>query len=130
MVPRSHRAEIAERVPAVDDPSELKVGDDHSAWVRWAHWVAFHPWRSGIAATLMLLVLAIPMLDMRLGQADAGTDPTTTSHRRAYDLLGEGFGDGFNGPLLLTVDVGSYHDPAILGTIAKDVMADPSDQTV
>ena len=58
-----------------------------SGWVRWAHWVAYHPWRSSIAATFVLLLLATPMLGMRLGQADAGTDPTSTTQRRAYDLL-------------------------------------------
>ena len=44
-----------------------------------------------IAATAVLVTLAIPVLDMRLGQADAGTDPTSTTHRRAYDLLAAGF---------------------------------------
>ena len=124
VVPRSHRTKIAERVPTVDDPAELKVSDGHSAWVRWAHWVAHHPWRSAMAATLVLLVLATPVLDMRLGQADAGTDPTSTTHRRAYDLLGRGFGPGFNGPLLLTVDLGADHDRAALAGIAKAVRAD------
>ncbi|TPW10309.1 MAG: MMPL domain transmembrane transporter [Acidimicrobiaceae bacterium] len=70
----------------------------HSGWVRWAHWVAHHPWRSSIAATVALLVLAVPVLDMQLGQADAGTSPTSTTQRRAYDLLADGFGAGFNGP--------------------------------
>lgn len=80
-------------------------------WVRWAHWVAYHPWRSGLAATAVLLVLAVPMLDMRLGQADAGTDPSSTTHRQAYDLLAEGFGDGFNGPLLVVVDLSAATEP-------------------
>jgi RND superfamily putative drug exporter len=80
-----------------DGVDEGSIGE-RSGWVQWAYWVAHHPWPSSIAATLVLLVLAIPMLDMRLGQADAGTDPTSTTHRRAYDLLAEGFGDGFNGP--------------------------------
>ena len=60
----------------------------------WARWVAHHPWRSGIAATVVLVTLAIPVLDMRLGQADAGSDPTTTTHRRAYDLLAAGLATG------------------------------------
>ncbi|MEO6988657.1 MAG: MMPL family transporter [Aquihabitans sp.] len=124
VVPRSHRAKISEREQTVDVPDDLKISDDHSAWVRWAHWVAYHPWRSATAATLVLLVLAIPMLDMRLGQADAGTDPTSTTHRRAYDLLASGFGEGFNGPLLLTVDLGAGTDEAVLTDIAKTVMDD------
>lgn len=99
LVPRSTRGA----------PSTTNV---KSGWVRWAHWVAHHPWRSGIAATLVLLVLALPVLDMRLGQADAGTDPTSTTHRRAYDLLAAGFGDGLNGPLLLVVDLADADDSA------------------
>ncbi|MEZ5374869.1 MAG: hypothetical protein R2733_00060 [Acidimicrobiales bacterium] len=46
--------------------------------------------------------------------ADAGSDPTTTTHRHAYDLLAAGFGDGFNGPLLIAVDLGDNPDPTVL----------------
>ena len=96
----------------------------HSRWVSWARWVAGHPWRSSIAATLVLITLAVPLLDMRLGQADAGSDATSSTHRRAYDLLAEGFGDGFNGPLLIAVDLGDEPDPALLDRIAQAVAAD------
>jgi len=58
-----------------------------------------------VAGLLVLLVLAIPVLDMRLGFADAGSGDTSRSSRRAYDLLSEGFGPGFNGPLLLVADL-------------------------
>src|SRR5262249_52129233 len=50
------------------------------------------------------LFLAIPFLSLRLGVADSGNDPTKFTTRRAYDLLSEGFGPGFNGPLLLAGD--------------------------
>ncbi|MGB3410055.1 MAG: MMPL family transporter [Microthrixaceae bacterium] len=102
----------------------LVSAEDRSGWVRWAHWVAHHPWRSGIAATGVLLLLAAPVLDMRLGQADAGTDPTTTTHRRAYDLLADGFGDGFNGPLLIVVDLGGAGDMSVLESIGRDIRQD------
>jgi putative drug exporter of the RND superfamily len=101
-----------------------------NGWVGWARWVAQHPWRSAIAATAALVTLAIPMLDMRLGQADAGTDPTSTTHRRAYDLLAAGFGPGFNGPLLVVVDLGSDPDPATLDRMAAVLAADPGVQAV
>jgi len=95
-------------------------GAGHSGWVRWAHWVAHHPWRSAITATAVLVTLAVPVLDMRLGQADAGTDPTSTTHRRAYDLLAAGFGEGFNGPLLIAVDLGGRsRDPGGLAARAQ-----------
>ena len=105
--------------------TDAETDGGHSGWVRWAHWVAYHPWRSATAATVVLLTLSIPVLDMRLGQADAGTDPTSTTHRQAYDLLADGFGDGFNGPLLLTIDLGDSSDPTVLDQIAADVDADP-----
>ena len=102
----------------------------HSSWVRWAHWVAHHPWRSSISATVVLLVLALPVLDMQLGQADAGSAPTDTTHRQAYDLLADGFGPGFNGPLLLAVDLGPDPDPAILDEISSELTADPGVRAV
>lgn len=103
---------------------------EHSGWVRWAHWVTHHPWRSAIAATAVLVTLSIPMFDMRLGQADAGTDPTSTTHRRAYDLLAAGFGDGFNGPLLVVVDLGEAPDAAVLDPIVAAVSNDPGVRAV
>ena len=105
-------------------------GAGHSGWVRWAHWVAHHPWRSAITATAVLVTLAVPVLDMRLGQADAGTDPTSTTHRRAYDLLAAGFGEGFNGPLLIAVDLGDVPDPAALDPIVAAMAADPGIRAV
>ncbi|MGA5170348.1 MMPL family transporter [Streptomyces lavendulocolor] len=50
--------------------------------------------------------LALPAAQMRLGFADAGNDPATTSSRQAYDMLASGFGPGFNGPLVVVVDGG------------------------
>ncbi len=49
----------------------------------------------------LLLALAIPALDMRLGSSDAGNNPPSFTSRRAYDLMAEGFGPGFNGPIVL-----------------------------
>ncbi len=84
-------------------PEQLKQG----MWVRWATHVAHRPWRYLIASLVVLLALAAPALSMRLGQTDAGTLSTTSTQRRAYDLLGTGFGKGFNGPLLLVAEVPS-----------------------
>ena len=53
----------------------------------------------------MLVVLAIPLFSMRLAFTDAGNDPTTLTTRQAYDLLAEGFGPGFNGPLVIAADL-------------------------
>ena len=80
-------------------------------WSRWGHEVERHPWRYFVGAVLVLLVLAIPLFSMKLGFPDDGTAPTSETRRLAYDLLSEGFGPGFNGPLLLAVEI---DDPAAL----------------
>ena len=80
-------------------------------WTRWGHEVERHPWRYCVGAVAILLVLAIPLFSMKLGFPDDGTAPTSETRRLAYDLLSEGFGPGFNGPLLLAVEI---DDPAAL----------------
>ncbi len=127
---RSHRRAARRASEAGESDVPTEAVRRHSGWVRWAHWVAHHPWRSAIGTTVVLLTLSVPVLDMRLGQADAGTDPTSTTHRRAYDLLADGFGDGFNGPLLLAVDLGESGDPALLDEITAAIGEDPGVRAV
>jgi putative drug exporter of the RND superfamily len=62
----------------------------------------------------VLLVLAAPVLGLRLGVADESTYPEGSDTRRAYDLLAAGFGEGFNGPLLVTVVPGAGDPPEAL----------------
>ena len=76
-----------------------------SFWHRWSRVIQRRPWPGAIAGLVILLVLAAPVLSMRLAFADAGNRPTSDTTRRAYDLLAEGFGPGFNGPLILAVDM-------------------------
>src|SRR5690606_26045820 len=63
-----------------------------------------HPVVSLVAAVAALLALAFPALGLRLGFADAGNDAPDSTSRQAYDLLSEGFGPGFNGPLVVVTD--------------------------
>jgi putative drug exporter of the RND superfamily len=73
-------------------------------WARWARWVARRPWRSSVAALAILVVLAIPLLDLELGQNDISALPEDTTARQAYEGLTAGFGPGFNGPLLIAAE--------------------------
>ncbi len=77
------------------------------AWLRWSRFVQSRPWTIAIVSTLVMLVIAAPALALRLGSSDAGNDPKSFTARRAYDLLAEGFGKGFNGPLLVVAQNGS-----------------------
>jgi len=65
-----------------------------------AHPPAMARWR-----VVVLGVLSIPLFSLRLGQLDAGTNPTSQSIRRAYDLIAQNFGPGVNGPLSVVVSL-------------------------
>ena len=83
-------------------------------WARWSGTVERRPAVLAVAATAVMLVLAIPVLSLRLGSSDQGNDPSSSTTRQAYDLLAEGFGPGFNGPLLLVAQTSSAADEAAL----------------
>jgi RND superfamily putative drug exporter len=77
-------------------------------WARWAAFVSRNPRILAPVAIIVMLVLAAPVLSLRLGSSDQGNDPASTTTRKAYDLLVDGFGPGFNGSLQL---VGEVHSP-------------------
>jgi RND superfamily putative drug exporter len=70
---------------------------------RWSRTIQRRPWLWVIVGTVFLLALAAPVLSLRLGFSDEGNLADDTYTRQAYDLLAEGFGPGFNGPLVITV---------------------------
>ncbi len=74
-------------------------------WAGWGRFVAHHPIPTGLLALAALLALAIPMLTMWLGQEDNGALPQSTQSRQSYDAMTEGFGVGYNGPFLISVDL-------------------------
>ena len=102
-----HINSLRVRHPATDE--EVKSG----LWARWAREIAKRPIVAGLAALAILIPLTIPLLSLTLGQQDVAALSTSTTARRAYDLLSENFGPGVNGPLLIAVTLGS---PAQNGT--------------
>jgi RND superfamily putative drug exporter len=65
---------------------------------------------------------AVPATKLELGLPDDGSQPTSTTQRRAYDLLSEGFGPGFNGPLMVVVDAKASDSPkAAVATVTDDI---------
>jgi RND superfamily putative drug exporter len=94
-----------------------------SIWARWGREVERHPWRYVAGATLVLLMLAAPLFSIRTGMPDDGTAPTSQTRRRAYDLLSEGFGPGFNGPLLLAVEIDDRTALPGLDELASEIRA-------
>jgi RND superfamily putative drug exporter len=77
---------------------------ERSLWFRWSRVIQRRPWPAALIGGALLVALALPVFGLRLGFGDAGSRPDTDTTRRAYDLLTEGFGPGFNGPLLLAAE--------------------------
>lgn len=104
-----------------------KGGD--AFWFRWGRRIQRTPGIFGAAVILVLLVIATPFLDTRLGLPDDGGNPTSMHSRRAYDLMAEGFGSGVNGPLLIVVSQSGGIDQTVLQSLpaaiqtASDVAA-------
>jgi putative drug exporter of the RND superfamily len=84
-------------------PRGRKPGRE-TASVRWARFVIRRPVPVLLTGLVILGVVAVPAMHMKLGLPDGGSRPDTTTERRSYDLLTEGFGPGFNGPLTVVVD--------------------------
>ncbi|MGW2098195.1 MMPL family transporter [Streptomyces olivaceoviridis] len=78
---------------------------------RWASFVVRRPVAVLLLGVLGLGAAAVPAASLELGLPDDGSQPTSTTQRRAYDLLSEGFGPGFNGPLMIVVDAKGSADP-------------------
>ncbi len=107
-------------------PGTRKQRDpEQSFWARWSRVIQRRPWPAAIIGFLLLVVLAAPVFAMRLGVADLGNDPTSMTTRRAYDILSEGFGPGFNGPLLVASNLNSGGDRAAADRLAAAIARDP-----
>jgi len=85
-----------------------------TVWYRWSRSIQARPWAFAVGGTLVLLLLAMPLLGMRLGFSDEGNYGEETTTRQAYDLLAEGFGPGSNGPLIVATELSDPGDVAVL----------------
>jgi RND superfamily putative drug exporter len=95
-------------------PHRTPKAKDLTFWYRWSRFIQRRPWTAALSATAILLVLAAPLASIRLGFGDNGNAPESTTVRRAYDMLAEGFGPGFNGPLFITVQGDAAKSPEAL----------------
>jgi RND superfamily putative drug exporter len=104
-------------------------------WRRWAERVAARPWTSSLAALAVLVVLALPIFQLELGQNDISALPKDTTSRQAYDALNKGFGAGVNGPLLVASEFKSPQEAqkvlpglekAIAGAADVEAVSEPT----
>ncbi|MFF4120532.1 MMPL family transporter [Streptomyces sp. NPDC001714] len=112
---RGERRTLAGQARRVPDRPGMGV------WGRWAERVQSRPKTLGLVALVVLTALALPTLSLRLGAADDGNLPASSTNRQAYDMIAEGFGSGFNGPLVLAVEAPTAADKAAEAELATAI---------
>ncbi len=128
---RGRDAAPAARAPAAQAASNGAPGDGdrapqtRSRWRAWSEMVQARPWALAGASLAVMLVLLSPVLGMRLQSSDAGNDPAASSTRHAFDLLADGFGAGFNGPLLIAAELRDPAQGAALQALRAELTAEP-----
>jgi len=121
---RARKAGETARQQAARTATATHKQHEHSAFARWGRMVSDRPWPWAVLSVAALVVLAIPLFSITLGQPDNGTNPASQSNRQAYDLISEGFGVGVNGPLTVVVklpDQSSSANSSLLSTMQSDV---------
>jgi RND superfamily putative drug exporter len=102
---RRRAAKAAEQEPAALAAADNAfVAEDPAAsgaWLRWSMFVERRPRAIVAVSAIVMLAIAAPATALRLGSSDASNDPSTQTTHKAYELLARGFGEGFNGPLLV-----------------------------
>ncbi|MFI2038845.1 MMPL family transporter [Streptomyces bottropensis] len=101
-------------------PDAAPVAAKPSLGTRWASFVVRRPVAVLLLGVVGLGVIALPAGRLELGLPDDGSQSTSTTQRRAYDLLSEGFGPGFNGPLMVVVDAKGSASPQRAATAVTD----------
>ncbi|MFE2557260.1 MMPL family transporter [Streptomyces sp. NPDC059352] len=98
---KQRKAAAADRTAGnASAPKEEKA----NGGTRWARFVIRRPLMVLLVGVIGLGAIAVPAASLEMGLPDDGVKPTSTTERRAYDALSDGFGPGFNGPLLVVVD--------------------------
>ena len=121
---RARKAGLSAQQQAAQTAAATHEQHEHSAFARWGQMVSGRPWPWAVLSVAVLVVLAIPLFSIMLGQPDNGTNPTSDSSRRAYDLISQGFGVGVNGPLTVVVKLpkqSSSDNSSLLSTMQSDI---------
>ncbi|CAM5589036.1 membrane protein [Streptomyces avidinii] len=114
---RRERRRLAAEGPVGESPTGFAA--------RWSAFVERHPKLLGLLATAVMAVLALPVLALHLGTSDQGNNPATSTTRKAYDLLADGFGPGVNGPLTVVARLGGAGDRLAVDRLAESLRATP-----
>jgi RND superfamily putative drug exporter len=116
------RRVLGGRIPGLRGGDPEASGGKPTAGRRWAGFVTRRPVAVLLVSVIGLGVLAIPAADLELGLPDDSTAAAGSTQRKAYELLSDGFGPGFNGPLMVVVDVASSADPKAAAASTANVV--------
>jgi RND superfamily putative drug exporter len=114
---RRERRKLASDGP---EPTIIEGG-----WQRWARFVARHPRELSLVALVVIVALGLPIFSLHLGISDAGSDPAGSTSRMSYDLLAQGFGPGFNGPLTVVGTLHNNADKATMNALDASLVGKP-----
>jgi len=97
---------------------------------RWSRVIQHRPWTATIASATFLLILALPFLQLRLGFSDESNFAEGTTTKQAYDLVVDGFGKGFTGPIYLVASVDGAEQVDALVAVTGAVQDDPDVENI
>ncbi|MGH1489877.1 MAG: MMPL family transporter [Acidimicrobiales bacterium] len=100
-------------------PARAQKPHNETSWYRWSRLIQAKPWAAALVGLAILGALALPVFDLRLGYSDERNFPADTTTRAAYDLIAEGFGPGFNGPMLIATEINNPTDLSLLQNLAE-----------
>jgi RND superfamily putative drug exporter len=106
-------------------PDAVMKAHSRSRWREWSRTVQSRPWPLAALSLGVMIALLLPVFALRLESSDAGNDPAGTSTRHAFDMLAQGFGDGFNGPLLIVTEL-KGNEAAAIPALQKAVKGTPN----
>jgi RND superfamily putative drug exporter len=108
----------------------LKRPEASAFWLRWAGALERFRLPAALASIGVVIIIALPIFSLRLGNADASTDATSSTTYKAYHALSVGFGAGFNGPLQIVGKLGSGSSLASFDKLVAEVAKQPGIRTV
>ena len=120
-VPALLASTVGRNIHRLSDPHFKERPDKKGFWVKWSEFIQNNAVISFLIGLVILVTLSIPLFSLRVGAADDSNMKKDQTVRKSYDLLAEGFGPGFNGPLLIVLDAKEKDNPEVLRNVVSAI---------